>query len=175
MGLKVTFDISFSESLTKAIVGANAEAKKPIDLITANKVGREVIRAMLALIRDSISPITGRKFPPLLKTSRYHKIKLAKVGNQNPNLRLTGDFLGNLKHRTEDSTYGKATVIGYPDAAQEIKEKGHREGGVEGVNKQPKRPTIPLTEEKEQFTKDIRDIYIDIYRERILDVLRGKG
>lgn len=61
------------------------------------------------------------------------------------NLKLSGDMLANLKA----FVVGRTLEVGYKDELSSLKEQGHREG----VNGQPKRPSIP--EKGEEFSPSI--------------------
>lgn len=65
------------------------------------------------------------------------------------NLYLSGNFLDSLMTWTE----GSRLFIGFKDKKSQDIEKGHRTGGVKGVNDQPKRPIIP--ESGEEFSPSI--------------------
>lgn len=163
MAFKVEFEIKITDKLKKAL----EEATKPIDEITAKKVAIDVIKKMKSLIRRGESPIDGNgKFPKYKNPKRYP----GKLKPKTPvNLKLTGKFLDSLRSRHKPNRYGIGTELYFP-AKQELKEQGHREG----ANGQPERPILPSVK-GEKFTKDIRDLYTELYRERILEVLKSKG
>ena len=132
MAFKVDFQIQISSALQKAL----KESIKPIDDTTAKRVGIDVIDEMKDLISKGISPIQGDgKFPKYKNPKRY-------PGNRKPkspvNLKLTGDFLNELKFRITPESFGKGTELFFGND-QEKKESGHRDG----VNGQPKRPIMP--------------------------------
>lgn len=163
MAFKVKFDLEISDALQKAL----GKAVKPIDEKTAKRVGIDVIEEMKSLISKGISPIQGNgKFPKYKNPARY-------PGKRKPrspvNLKLTGKFLNALSHRITQEDFGKGTELFFADK-QDKKERGHREG----ANGQPERPIMPSVK-GEKFTKIIRDLYTELYRERILEVLKSKG
>lgn len=163
MGDKLKFDIVLSSQFNDAL----RKVVAPIDSTTAKNVGLYVTQEMETLISKGISPIQGDgKFPKYKNPKRY-------PGQRKPkspvNLKLTQDFLNGLSYRIVPSSFGSATELFFGNN-QEVKEKGHREG----ANGQPKRPILPSVK-GETFTKLIRDLYTELYRERILEVLKGKG
>jgi hypothetical protein len=98
---------------------------------------------MKAMIAGGKSPITGRAFPKYKNPARY-------PGRRKPstpvNLRLSGAFLTDLTGKAfAKRREGVGIKVSYRTALSNKKEEGHRDG----VNKQPKRPTIP--EGNEEF------------------------
>lgn len=82
------------------------------------------------------------------------------------NLKLSGDMLANLVFRVVRAATGYAVDIFY-DGDEDKKEQGHREG----VNGQPKRPSLPSVK-GEEFVVAIERIYSRIFRERIASLLK---
>lgn len=163
MAFKVNIDLEISPQLQKAL----KDASKPIDQATAKRVGIDVVKAMKAQILNGNSPIEGDgKFPAYKNPKKYP----GKLKSRSPvNLKLSGKFLNALKADVENGTYGQSTTI-YYSGKEQVKEQGHREE----ANRQPYRPTIP-SEKNETFIKVIREIYLKLYQDRILDVLKGRG
>jgi len=159
----IEFQVKFSASLEKAL----ADAVSPIDQRTAEQVGVQVIKEMKSLVSKGISPIDGEgKFPKYKNPQKYPGSRKAKSP---VNLKLSGDFLNALSHRLTAESFGKGTELFFSNG-QDIKEIGHRDG----ARGQPERPIMP-SEKNEQFVRIIRDVYTELYRERIVEVLRGKG
>lgn len=163
MADKVTFSLQFSPQLEKLLQGN----PRPIDSDTASDIGTEIIKQMKSRIAAGISPIDGR--------GKYERYKDPKKypGKQKPkspvNLELTGKFLDALSYELKSGDSGVETYIYYSGDKENLKEKGHRVG----ANGQPSRPTIPGNGEK--FDAVITKTFTDIYKKRILDVLKGKG
>lgn len=168
MAIKVKFEVGFSKALSELL----KNNKKVIDSDTAKEVGEETIQAMKDRILAGQSPIEGKgKFERYKNPDKY-------PGKRKPkspvNLRLSGDFLDALTHEVKSGDSGMETYIFYEGSdgqgvSNDVKEQGHRKG----ANGQPERPTLPQDQEK--FHVNIRKVYTDIYRKRILDVLKGKG
>lgn len=136
-----------------------ARLKKAIDKDVAKDVGEAVTEGMQKLIKSGTSPIRGNgRFP------RYKDPKSYPAGqkaNTPVNLKLSGDFLDALSYRVEKSGSNQSTVIFY-EGDENLKESGHRDG----VNGQPKRPTIP-SEKGERFAATIEKEIIEIYEDAI--------
>lgn len=160
--MKLSFELKITGALAKALAN-----KKPIDDVTAKSVGIDVVEAIKDTVSRGVSPIDKEgKFPRYKNPKRY-------PGGLKPispvNLKLSGDFLNALTHRIVPSEFGKGTEIFFTNN-QEVKERGHRNG----ANGQPERPMLP-TERGEDFIRQIRKIYQDYYRQRIIAVLKGEG
>lgn len=138
--------------------------EKPIDQKTAKSVGENVITAMKDEISSGSSPIKGRgQFPAYKNPDKYP----GKRKSHTPvNLELTGAMLAALSSSTVANDSGYAAKISYKTNSARQKEQGHREG----VNKQPKRPTLPS--DREQFIDSIKKIYTDIIRVRLAKLLK---
>lgn len=139
--------------------------KKPIDKPTATEVGKQVVALMKALISKGISPILGAaKFPNYKDPDKYPR---GKKPNTPVNLigigKDKGSFQDALTFSTPPGSGGVATEIFYA-GNEDLKEQGHRQG----VNKQPKRPTIP--QGNETFAEKIQEVVRDIYDARINDI-----
>lgn len=141
--------------------------QQPIDRKTATTLGRKIVAAMKDNISKGISPITGRRFPAYKNPRKY-------PGDRKPsrpvNLKLSGKQLKALQSRPVKSEAGFGSSVGYLTNAgnAQKKESGHREG----VNQQPKRPTIPIG--NESFSQRIQNLIFEIYSKRIDAVLRKK-
>ena len=160
--MKLSFELKFSAALKKALGNV-----KPIDDTTAKQVGLDVTQAIKDFVAKGVSPIDGDgKFPKYKKPDRY-------PGKRKPhspvNLELSGKFLNALSHKVVPDVFGKGTEIFFTNN-QDVKERGHRNG----ANGQPERPMLP-TERGEDFIRQIRKIYQDYYRQRIITVLKGEG
>ena len=165
MPVKVTGVESFKIKLKKL--------KRPVSRGDADFAGKLMVREMKRLIEFGISPVRGGGHKP--KYRPYHgsyKARIKKRGiitvngqkyakSLRPvNLRLTGDFLKDLKHRVEKGAKGFEIAIGYRDNKQILKEEGHRKG----TNNQRKRPTIPVPQKGEKFSPTV----INKFREVVL-------
>lgn len=131
--------------------------KKSLSKINPDPMGRAIVKEMKDMIGKGISPIRGKGRFPGYKDSYKKRIKKQrgefKGKRQRPvNLKLTGDMLDALKHKSKKGKRAKLE-IGYFDEDEAIKERGHREG----ANKQLKRPTVPL-QRREQFAARIQRI-----------------
>ena len=138
--------------------------KKALDSNTANRVGRLVIAEMKREIESGVSTIKGKgRFPAYKNVGKY-------PGNRKPRspviLRLTGNFLVDLKHRVIQAAQGFGFSVGYRTKSEQQKELGHREG----ANGQRKRPTIP--QGSEEFSTEIERVIVDEYTQRINKVLK---
>lgn len=136
---------------------------KPIDRATASRVGKEVVAEMRDMMSKGISTIEGEgRFPAYKNPKRY-------PGKQKPktpvSLKLTGAMQRGLKYTVSASAAGFATEI-YYSAEEAVKEQGHRDG----ANTQPKRPTIPLRAEGEDYAQRIKKVIADIYKERLKSI-----
>lgn len=152
MKINVTVDTSGFEK-------AMNDLREAIDEDTAEEVGEVIVKGMKKLIASGTSPIKGvGRFP------RY-KDPLKYPGDQKPktpvNLKLTGDMLNALSIDTKQTKTQVATEIFY-DGEEAKKEQGHREG----VNGQPKRPTLP-SEDGERFAVSIEKEYLKVYQAAI--------
>lgn len=110
------------------------------------EIGQEIVDAMLEEISEGTSPIQGRgRFPAYKNPDKY-------PGDRKParpvNLELTGQQLSSLRYRINQAKI--AVSIYYSTKKAQLKELGHRQG----VNGQPRRPTIP--EENESLSPTIR-------------------
>ena len=136
----------------------------PIDRQTARQAGALTIELMKSRIASGNSPIKGKgKFPKYKNPSRY-------PGSRKPkspvNLHLTGQMLRWLRTKPEKTRFGWTFVVGYFNDLAAKKEDGH----AKGVNKQPKRPTIPNS--RQEFVGPITTAYLKIFRERIRKIIR---
>lgn len=100
-----------------------------------DKVKGARVRSAIKSRREQNEDIKRSKYP-YNQTDEFPSKRIRPV-----NLTLSGDFLSNLTWRWDRKT---GVDIGYFDELSAKKEQGHREG----VNSQPKRPTIPRRSEK---------------------------
>lgn len=166
-------NISMNGAVVKKLMGKIENATKFFTADDASKMGEEVVITMKDMISKGISPIreVGR-FPAY----KHQRVKGKYPANQQKNypekkqrpvnLTLSRDFLSALSSRIiKSGTKGKFPVeVGYilgnrGEVSASKKEQGHREG----VNGQPKRPTIPQGDE--QFAAKIQKIIFTAYRE----------
>jgi hypothetical protein len=133
----------------------------PIDKKTADKIGRAVVQRIKDLVKVGLSPVKGfpTRFPRYKNPDKYPGDRK----NKSPvNLKLTGHMLKNLIFQTAKRGKNYFVSVGYlRDDFAADKESGHREG----VNAQPKRPTIP--QGKETFREAILVEIQEIIEERI--------
>lgn len=132
----------------------------------AAEVGARAVSAMKDLISGGQSPIQGKgRFPAYKNPEKY-------PGKKKPhspvNLRLTGEMLDSLGFVVLPEPGGKgfSVSIGYNSVQSTLKESGHREG----VNGQPKRPTIPDATRGERFASSV----LDAMRKVVLDAIRKR-
>jgi hypothetical protein len=159
---RLEFDFDFSEIETVL-----KSTGKAINANVARQVGKTVVTTMKRQIDSGISPITGsgisRRFEGYRNSyrDRISKGGFPGKGLRPVNLKLTGDFLRNLKFRVESRDGTTTTRVGFFDAASVDKELGHRTG----ANNQAKRPIIPTVQEK--FNAAIVDEIESIYEDAI--------
>lgn len=159
----MAFSIKINRKKLEAISEVAQSLKQNvIDRQTARDVGVGVTDKMKSLIEKGISPIKGNgRFPGYKNPDKY-------PGDRKPkrpvNLWLSGDFISSLDAKEFPAKHGYVTEIFYK-GDQDKKESGHREG----VNGQPKRPTIPQGDE--QFVVAIQRIITTIFKERIAFLL----
>jgi len=147
------------------LIGHVIEPDKP----TANRMAKATINEMRAVIARGNSPILGkRKFPKYLNPKKYP----GRLKPSSPvNLFLSGDFLGSLNSKILKTTIGFGFELGFFNEKSALIEKGHRTGGRKGVNKQPKRPIIPLVGER--FSNRVEQAYIEEFEKYILRVIKS--
>jgi len=135
-----------------------------LDKETAKALGDVTIEGIKELTRRGISTIQGNgKFKAYKNRKKYPG---DRKGATPVNLRLTGDFMNALtKKVVPDGKSYKVEVFYAGD--EDLKEQGHREG----VNGQPKRPTIPIGNEKLSAT--INKELADILKQRLVDLITG--
>ena len=156
---------------TKKLQDKLKDLRAPMNKSDAEKMGREVIKAMKATIAKGNSPISGpgisARFKAYINPRRY-------PGKRKPkspvNLKLTGKFLKNLKHDVFKRGKVYAVSIGFTRQSERDKERGHREraGG------QPKRPIIPIPKNREKFIRAIQDRYLKIALKAVKRVTRRR-
>lgn len=121
----------------------------------AEQIGKQTVAAMKSLIASGTSPIEGKgKFAPYKHPQRYPGKRKA---HSPVNLRLTGEMLDSLGYVVlpRNGKDGFAAYIGYDSVQSTLKESGHREG----VNGQPRRPTLPNAGKGERFVSAIVEAY----------------
>lgn len=158
--MPLKFSAKFNEAVAKRIADRFTKVEeKMLTKNDARSIGVAIVQEMKALISKGISPIKGIGRFPAYKNPREGYP--ASIKKQYPNkrttpvnLKLTGRQLADLGY----SVTKNGIEIGYSSRDAIEKERGHREG----VNGQPKRPTIPLTKLGEEFAQKIQDIYLKI-------------
>ena len=118
--------------------GVRAEHKRNRTYVTKSRL--ETLRDERRGLRRSKQKVSG-------KPTGYPYSVQGKYPGKKPrpvNLYLSGDFLNALTFQMKRVGKKMKLTIGWFDAAQAIKEKGHREG----AGGQPKRPTLPVGDEK---------------------------
>lgn len=93
------------------------------------------------------------------------EFKEGKKRDRPVNLFLTGDMMRDLTYEPIERNGSWLTEIGYFTIDSILKEIGHRDG----VNGQPKRPTLP--QGQEGFAQRIQRILFRIYQERVRHLL----
>lgn len=174
--------VTIEPKLLKRAIKKMDRLTPPVDLTWGEATAKAIITLMKDMIGKGISPIEGKgKFPaykvfqkkgrrsrdryPYSVMGEYPNKKISPV-----NLKLSGHMLYNLTYRI--ITKGKSLLIeiGYLDDEEaQKKEMGHRLG----VNKQPKRPTIPLKRKGENFAAKIQVYILREFRTRIRNTLKG--
>lgn len=146
----------YAARLTKEIE-TKADVRRIFNKDVLQTLGSLVIAKMNDLIRGGHSPIEGKgNFPAYKNPKKYP----GKKKLHNPvNLSLTGQMLNSLRYRINQQKV--IVTILYVNKKAAVKEQGHREG----ANAQPKRPTIPIKNEK--FHSSIT-IAIDQFVNRVL-------
>lgn len=118
-------------------------------------VGKSVVNEMKNLIGKGISPIRGEgRFPRYKNTEVYPgrvRKKFPSKRNRPVNLNLSGQQIRSLTFRIRKGLTSTLRV-GYFNRKAALKESGHRDG----VNAQPKRPTIPSG--TEQFAVRVKRV-----------------
>lgn len=148
------------------------EAIKPSE---ANKVGRTVIAGIKDLTASGISPLRGGEIRKRFEGYRgTYKERISKGNYKGKtlrpvNLRLTGEFIDDLKYVAQKSGNTTATEIGFKTKKSQDKEQGHRNG----TNGQAKRPIIP--EGSERFTQTIENEIEDIYEQAVEEYLKKQS
>lgn len=162
-----------NDAVVKKLRGKVENATKFFTADDAAKMGEEVVITMKEMISKGISPIREVGRFPAYKHQRVKGKYPANQKNNYPdkkqrpvNLTLSGEFLSALSSRIiKNNAKGKFPVeVGYilknkGKVSASKKEEGHREG----VNGQPKRPTIPQGDE--QFAAKLQKIIFGAYRE----------
>lgn len=154
--------------------------QSPVDKNTASAIGALVVKEMSDMISKGISPIEGAGRFPAYKAQAGQKnkkgtrkgypyntrqFKEGKKKDRPVNLYLTGDMMKDLTYEPIEVKGSWRTEIGYFEIDSILKEIGHRDG----VNGQPKRPTLP--QGQEGFAQRIQRILFRIYQERVRHLL----
>lgn len=137
--------------------------KKGVKQFSGREQQREAGRLLTRQLRDRY---------PFNVQSKFPNKKLRPV-----NLKLSGDMLDDLVFVYRGTTKRADEIeIKYKTKKSADKEKGHRAG----VNKQPRRPSLPLVEAREMWINPIQNAVRSIVRLRIAEkIVRlntfGKG
>ena len=130
------------------------------------KMANAAVDQMKDLITSGNSPIKGYgKFPPYKDPAKYPGGRKSATP---VNLILSGKFLSALKGQFRRQGENAGLTIGYTTEYARKLESGHREG----VNEQPKRPTIP--ESNEEFVPAIKNALVEKFKELLTKVMREK-
>jgi hypothetical protein len=155
------YNKKFFDDLSKQVEGLEKGVTKSV----ANKVGVAAVKEMKRMIGAGLSPIRGKgRFPAYKDTDRYPgrvRRDYPRKKNTPVNLKLSGDMLKSLDYESVKDGAAYKTLVDYMDSQEKKKEQGHREG----VNSQPRRPTIPQGNEKP--AKSIEEVCLDIYLEAL--------
>lgn len=107
------------------------------------QIGDEFTGQMIDIIQGGTSPVNGKAFPKYKNPKKYPGKRKA---SRPVNLTLTGQMLDSLKNEAViGDTFGLR--IFYGNRKAQLKEQGH----AEGHNGQPKRRTIPAS--NQSFSK----------------------
>lgn len=152
MSSKFKFPSTSVESVIKRVRGLGRGMTRD----EANETGRRVVSKMKELISRGISPVRG---PGIGSRFERYKNPDRYPGKKKPhspvNLKLSGDFLGDLGYAVVPRADGFGAEVGYGSSKSAVKEQGHREG----ANGQPSRPTIPDATRGEGFARSVEDEY----------------
>jgi len=145
---------------------------KPLNKGQAKNLANTIKDGMLAEILSGTSPISGKGPYKAYRGSYRKRIQAGRLGSKQlspVNLQLSGDFLSDLKAlAVKDPKGGFSSIVGYFTKLSRAKESGHREG----VNKQAKRPTIPIGNER--FNNKISKLIIQGIDAAIQKILRKR-
>lgn len=163
------FKITFDSKKLREIKLKFLLLQSPINQETARNLGKDVVDEIRDLTAKGISSVRGgvanNRMPGYKNPERYP----GKRKSPRPvNLRLTGEMMRALTYKIAQDIAGYKTTIYYKDDLSDKKESGHREG----VNGQPKRPTLPITAKGEDFASRIMRIINNYYRARIREILK---
>jgi len=165
--ISIKIDIKKIEAFRKRI----EQLKAPIDKETAKATANQIVIEMKNLISKGISTVRGAGLASRMPRYKNPDKYPGKRKNKRPvNLYLTGHMLSNLQSWFEKSKNGFNSWIGYKNKFAGDKERGH----AEGVNSQPKRPTIPDTQSKETFAAKIDLIVTRNYGKKIKELTKKK-
>lgn len=141
----------------------------------AADTAKEVIAEMKDLISKGISPVrSAGRFPGYLHSGKKGKYpdsvkhKYPAKRDRPVNLWLSGDFINSLGYRIYEAKFGFGFEVGYFDPEEAKKEEGH----AIGQNGQPKRPTIPSTQE--EFAVRIQRLIYRRFKEAISRFVKSK-
>jgi hypothetical protein len=157
--------------------------KEIITKAVARIMGQDAIREMKDMISKGISPIrqAGRfdaykatkESDPALRNKGYPfsvKREYPSKRQRPVNLHLSGKQLADLIFKVVPGKWGSAVEIGYFTPLSAAKESGHREG----VNGQPKRPTIPNSKLGESFAIRIDKILTETVQSAVDKFIKGE-
>jgi hypothetical protein len=161
MPKKVKIDLSAIRILQKDI----SRAQKAFTRTRMSRTGKTIVKEMKSLISKGISPIRGpqlkTRFPAYKhagKPNKYpaNQIRMFPKKRQRPvNLFLSGEQMRDLDSKTIPFKGGHSIRIEYKTQMSKDKESGHRDG----INGQPKRPTLPV-KRNERWAKTIENILV---------------
>jgi len=123
----------------------------------AKDLSKDVVKQMKRMISKGQSTVKGGGFGGRMPKYKNRKRYPGKRKPARPvNLELTGKQLKALKGRSLNIGGENIAVVQYNTTDAVDKETGHREG----VNGQPKRPTLPDTDSGEEFAASINKIIV---------------
>ena len=148
--------VRFDKAAFKKIVDKLDALQAPIRADEAQKMGTAVVREMKTLIAQGQSPIRGNGSFPRYKNPKKYPGK--RKPHSPVNLKLSGDFLRDLKHHVIKTRHGYGISVGFDSQLSRKKERGHREG----ANGQPERPTLPMPSLSEKFHSRVQAVYNEV-------------
>ena len=135
-------DVSFTYDVSKHLKGVPEEDREDAAL----DAGEAALEKISEYMEKQRSPVKGeRGFPKLSK--EYAAFKQVKVGNKNPNLRLTGNMLESLDVEADEESF----TISVAGGRQEV-EKAYNHNIGDTL---PKRQFLPDDKKKQQFKGDV--------------------
>lgn len=170
---RVTFSLN-TKSLKKKLEKVKKSVRR-LDQSDANNIAQAVVTDMKNLIKKGISPVkeVGRYQPYASQRDNDPRKYPRSVRKKHPskrerpvNIKLSGQQLGALTSKTEQTSQGAQIKVGYLNSRlAQKKELGH----ASGVNNQPKRPTIPGS--NQNFQTSIVNKIIRLLRKAVLNKL----